>query len=149
MPDATERAVDSDYNTGADIVSFADAYPFLLIGEASLADLNTRLPEPAEMRRFRPNIVFTGGAPYEEDTVRGIRIGDLEFKAVKPCARCVLITRDPDTGLKGKEPLETLSGYRKKGVKILFGQNLVWDSGSQTNILPPALKVGDPLAWNI
>jgi uncharacterized protein YcbX len=67
MPNETHRATDPRYTTQGTIASFADAYPALLIGQASLDDLNNRLAEPLPMNRFRPNIVFEGGEPYSED----------------------------------------------------------------------------------
>lgn len=53
MPDDTLRGVEPKYAVApSDIVSFADAYPFLLISEGSLADLNGRLEEPVPMIVF-------------------------------------------------------------------------------------------------
>jgi uncharacterized protein YcbX len=77
------------------------------------------------MERFRPNIVFTGGAPYLEDEMSAFKISGTTFYGVKPCARCVITTIDPLTGEKGKEPLKTLSQYRRQDNKIFFGQNLL------------------------
>ena len=128
MPESTKRTVNPDYAVRKfqDTVSFADGYPFLLIGEASLADLNSRLDEPVPMNRFRPNFVVSGSEPFEEDTWKRIRIGSTEFHIVKPCARCVLTTVDQATGQKtGKEPLKTLSEYRNRNGNVLFGQNLI------------------------
>jgi len=106
--------VDPDYAPGAR-TAFTDGFPLLLIGEGSLADLNARLPSPVSMRRFRPNLVIAGSAPYAEDGWRRIRIGALTFQVVKPCSRCVVTTVDPDTGLaEGPEPLRTLATYRRR-----------------------------------
>jgi uncharacterized protein YcbX len=77
------------------------------------------------MERFRPNIVFTGGAPNEEDAWKTFTIGNVHFAGVKPCARCVMTTIDQQTGESGKEPLATLGSYRKTGNKVLFGQNVI------------------------
>ena len=127
MPETTHRAVDPAYarDPDRDAVSFADGYPYLIIGQASLDNLNQRLDQPLSMRRFRPNIVVQGSSPYEEDSWAQFRIGDLHFFGVKPCARCVLTTIDPETGEQGKEPLRTLTTYRKWKTKILFGQNVL------------------------
>lgn len=128
MPSTTKRAVNPFFAVRKfqDVVSFADGYPFMILGEASLADLNTRLAEPVPMNRFRPNFVVAGSEPFEEDTWKRIRIGSTEFHVVKPCARCVLTTVDQVTGIKnGKEPLKTLSSYRNREGKVLFGQNLI------------------------
>lgn len=125
MPDESLRLVDERYAKNKEIVSFADAYPYLLIGEASLADLNSRLPQPVPMNRFRPNLVINTTEPFVEDKWKSISIGESVFHLVKPCARCILTTIDQQTGVVGKEPLKTLSTYRNFNNKVLFGQNLV------------------------
>lgn len=131
MPDSTERQIDVKYAQKGEIVSFADGYPFLLIGQASLDDLNSKLPFPVNMNRFRPNLVFTGGEPFHEDQWSNFRIGNLRFKAVKPCSRCVITTIDQSSANKGEEPLKTLATYRKFGSKVLFGQNVIgYDTGT-------------------
>ncbi|MFD2573239.1 MOSC domain-containing protein [Spirosoma soli] len=135
MPEVTRRDVDAKYaqpdsQGRLPAVSFADGYPYLLIGQASLDELNQRLPAGSpsmEMGRFRPNIVVEGSSPYEEDTWSHFRVGGMDFYGVKPCARCVLTTIDPATGQKGKEPLQTLATYRRWNHKILFGQNVLPD----------------------
>lgn len=138
MPADTHRLVDENYANNKEIVSFADAYPFVIIGQSSLDDLNQRLDKPVPMNRFRPNLVFTGGAPYCEDTFDTFSVGDVTFTAVKPCERCVLITIDQALATKGKEPLTTLSTYRTRKNKIMFGQNLLHQG---TGII----KVGDKI----
>jgi uncharacterized protein YcbX len=125
MPDETQRITDQLYAPGNNITSFSDAYPFLIIGEASLDDLNNRLEQPLPMNRFRPNIVFTGGEPFAEDLMHTILIGNIKFYGVKLCARCPIPTIDQATATSGKEPLKTLARYRFKNNKVLFGQNLV------------------------
>jgi uncharacterized protein YcbX len=125
MPLAEKRYVDRDYAVNDEIVSFADGYPCLMIGESALNGLNEKLQEPVLMDRFRPNFVFTGGEAHLEDRFKSFYIGDVLFSAVKPCARCVLITINQQTGEKGQEPLRTLAGYRTINKKIMFGQNLL------------------------
>ena len=125
MPDDSRRMVDQQYAPGDNITSFADAYPFLVIGQASLDDLNGRLTEPLPMNRFRPNIVFKGGLPYEEDLMAHFAVGGLDFYGVKLCARCPIPTIDQNNGLRGKEPLKTLAKYRQRDNKVYFGQNLI------------------------
>src|SRR5690606_9540156 len=106
MPEDARRNVNSEYavRPGEDVVSFADGYPYLLIGEASLRDLNARIaasgdlpPRPAAtppnqegsvgkpltMTRFRPNLVVEGSGPFDEDTWKRIRIGETVFHVVK------------------------------------------------------------------
>ncbi len=144
MPDTTHRSVDPAYAPAEAIVSFADAYPFLIIGEAALAGLNARLLErhqpPVPMDRFRPNFVFSGGAEaHEEDGWADFQIGAIAFRGVKPCARCVVTTIDQATGQpSGKEPLRTLARYRAAGAKVLFGQNVI---GCGEGIV----RIGDPI----
>jgi uncharacterized protein YcbX len=125
FPEGNERPVDKRYAVGNDQVSLADAYPLLLIGQSSLDDLNQRLNSPVPMNRFRPSVVFTGGEPFEEDEWGKFTLGNLNFAGVKPCKRCILITIDQDTGVKGAEPLATLSKYRKKDNGVYFGQNVI------------------------
>lgn len=125
FPESNERPVDEKYRIENDQVSLADGYPFLIIGQGSLNDLNERLKAPVPMNRFRPNFVYAGGGPYEEDNWRTFRIGKNKFAGVKPCGRCVLTTVDQQTAERGTEPLTTLATYRKKNNKIYFGQNLL------------------------
>jgi hypothetical protein len=125
FPEANARPVDARYSIHEEHVSLADAYPLLLIGQSSLDDLNTRLAEPVPMNRFRPNLVFTGGDAYEEDGWKKFSIAGCGFAAVKPCARCVLITVDQETAKKGAEPLKTLARYRTRDNKVYFGQNIL------------------------
>lgn len=107
--------------------SFADGYPFLLIGEGSLTDLNSRLKEPVSMRNFRPNIVVSGADAFAEDGWKRIRIGTVEFEHMKPCDRCVFTTINPDTAQPADDmqPLRTLGTYRRTAGGVMFGQNLV------------------------
>ena len=127
MPDEEKRIVDPNkkYVTDEHIVSFADGYPFLIIGQSSLDELNRRMLKPLPMNRFRTNFVFTGGEPFEEDNWSNFLIGEIKFKAVKPCARCVITTTDQNTAERNQEPLKTLATFRRFGNKVLFGMNLV------------------------
>lgn len=125
FPEENARPVDPAFKVNDEHVSLADAYPFLIIGQSSLDDLNSRLYEQLPINRFRPNFVFTGGNPYEEDQWRNFTIGSTRFVGVKQCARCAIPTINQDTAEKGIEPTKTLATYRKWNNKILFGQNLV------------------------
>jgi uncharacterized protein len=140
FPEENRRDVDPRYKVADDQVSLADAYPVLIIGQSSLDDLNSRMVNPVPMNRFRPNIVFSGGDAFEEDSWNQIRVGKNRFAAVKQCARCVLPTVDQETGIMGKEPLATLNTYRKRESKVLFGMNLVpLDHGE--------IRVGDEITF--
>ncbi len=134
MPATTRRLVDQRYALPEHITSFTDAFPFLMIGQASLDELNGRLKEPVLMDRFRPNIVFTGGEAFQEDQMQQFTINKLNFYGVKPCARCPVVTVDQASGIAGKEPLKTLAGYRKKNNKVYFGQNLIHDGEGTISI---------------
>ncbi|MDO6694577.1 YcbX family protein [Aliiglaciecola sp. 3_MG-2023] len=109
-------------------VSFADGYPFLLISQQSLNDLNSRLATPVTMSQFRPNLVVDNSTAFEEDTWKKVRIGEIEFEVMKSCSRCIFTTVDPKSAKKyqAREPLTTLQKYRKdKKGDLLFGQNLI------------------------
>jgi uncharacterized protein YcbX len=135
MPDDSKRHIPEKYRiTSDDTVSFADGYPILVIGEASLAALQSMVEIPVSMSRFRPNLVFTGGAPHDEDSWRSFSIKGQPFHGVKPCARCVMITIDPQTGNTGPEPLKTLATYRRDGSKVLFGQNVIPPSSGTVSV---------------
>ena len=126
MPEDYVRQVNPQYATKEqDQIAFSDSYPFLLVTEASLADLNARMQETLPVNRFRPNIVLAGTLPYVEDTWRKICIGQVEFHIVKACERCLITTTDQATAVVGKEPLKTLATYRRAQKGVIFGQNLI------------------------
>jgi uncharacterized protein YcbX len=137
-PDDAPRLVDSSFAESGDQVGFADGFAFLLISEASLEDLNSRLEEPLPMNRFRPNFVVTGCSPYAEDGWSRLRIGGVPFRVAEPCPRCAITTVDQRTGDRGKEPLRTLATYRKSDGEVFFGRNLIHDALG-------AVRVGDPV----
>lgn len=136
FPDRARRPVDPERARPDDRVAFADGFPFLLVSEASLADLNGRLRDPVPVSRFRPNLVVGGTDPFAEDGWSAIRIGDVSFRVAKPCSRCTVTTVDASTARAGPEPLRTLASYRRVGNDVLFGQNLVHDG-------PGTLRAGD------
>lgn len=125
MPPGSARAVDPAYARASDRVAFADGFPLLLAAEASLDALNARLARPTPMERFRPNVVVAGSEPFEEDRWSAFRLGLVRCRAVKPCARCVIVDTDPWTGERTAEPLKTLSGFRTRDSKVYFAQNVV------------------------
>ena len=123
MHDDDTRVISSSTN-GA-IVSFADGYPVLLTGSASLQDLNDRLSTKIGIDRFRTNIHVGTQTAFEEEEWRRIKIGDVYFQVAKKCARCPVINIEQDSGRSTKETLKTLSSYRKKDNKVNFGINLI------------------------
>jgi uncharacterized protein len=139
-----ERPVRADFASPGDAVGFADAFPLLIVSEASLGDLNRRMAEsggaPLPMNRFRPNLVVSGCGPYAEDSLRRFRIGQVVFRAAKPCIRCIVTNTDQLTGERGVEPLRTLARYRREpadSTEVRFGYNLVNETKFGT------LRVGD------
>jgi uncharacterized protein YcbX len=171
MPESSERHVSERFDTGRDIVSFADGFPLLLIGEGSLEELNKRIAigesaeksdrAPLRMNRFRPNLVVRGSEPFAEDRWAKIRVGGAAFRVVKPCGRCSITTVDQDKGeFDGKEPLRTLATFRMaKDVhpeafesfghapnSVLFGENLIPENPGA------AIRVGDEITvteWRV
>lgn len=152
MPSGTRRQINEDFNRGDEVVSFADGYPYLLIGENSLEKLNEKLDKKIPMNRFRPNLVVKDSEAFVEDNWKKIKIGETTFRITKPCARCVITTIDQETGISDViEPLKTLANFRKaKDVfpdkfenlgleknSVLFGQNLVAENFGKT------IRVGD------
>lgn len=142
---AHRRTIDPRYARPGETVSFADGFPLLLTSASSLDALNALvargdLPDegPLPMDRFRPSVVVAGTAPWAEDDWARIAIGDVTFRVVKPCARCLVTTTDQRTAVRGKEPLRTLARHRRVGNDLLFGQNLVPE---RTGVI----HVGDPL----
>ncbi|QXG53472.1 YcbX family protein [Pantoea jilinensis] len=111
-------------------LSFADGFPFLLINNASLHDLQQHCPASVRAEQFRPNLVVSGAAAWDEDSWAEIQIGDVIFEVPKPCSRCVLTTVSTETGVKHPtgHPLATLQTFRTAqdgSGDIDFGLNLV------------------------
>ncbi len=103
-------------------VAFHDDAPLLVIGQASLDDLNARLATSIPMNRFRPNLVIGGGEAFAEDFWPRIVVGETVFRRIKQCERCVIPTVDQNIGeFRGPEPLKTLATYRRKGQNVAFG----------------------------
>ncbi len=128
MTDECLRPADPEVARPGDLVSFADCYPVLVIGRASLEELNARLGRPASMRRFRPNLVVEGARPFAEDHWWRLRIGEVEFEGAENCERCAFPTIDPDTAAKDprREPMRTLATFRRRPEGGVFlGQNLI------------------------
>lgn len=142
MPDHSQRPTAHGQLGQDQLVSFADAYPFLLISEASLADLNGRLTQPVPMDRFRPNLVVNGCDAFAEDDWKQIQIGEIVFDLPKRCDRCSVPGVDQSTGIQQKEPLLTLAKFRLEQGKIWFGQNLIHHSSGQLHLNSP-IKILD------
>lgn len=148
LDDPMRRRPNPQFSEAGDRVSFADGYPLLLASEASLASLNRWIAEgpraaegPLPMTRFRPNVVVSGAAPWTEDGWRRLRIGDVTFRAVKGCDRCVLTMIDPETLMTTKEPIATLARYRRWDGATWFAMNLIPDGVAAG----ATIRVGDPV----
>ena len=115
MDAGVHRPVLSKHARAGDEVSFADAFPLLLVTQAALDGLNARLARPVPVQRFRPNLVVDGAPAHAEDDWSRIRIGGHEFEVGPACVRCVFTTVDPERGERdpGGEPLRTLVAYRR------------------------------------
>lgn len=136
--DAQQRVSNRDW-TGETLAynQFSDGFPVLAISEASLTDLNCRLPTPLPMNRFRPNVVLTGLPAYGEDELYELRAEQWCLRVVKPCTRCKITTTDQTTGVsQGTEPLSTLMKYRRNSKLrgVTFGQNLIVIATGRLNI---------------
>ena len=142
LDDPTRRPVDPEYGRDGDVVSFADGYPLLLTSAGSLGELGDWLAaageRPVPMTRFRPSVVVTGAPPWAEDRWRRVRIGAVPFRVAKPCGRCLVTTTDQVTGERGRQPLKMLGRRRRFGQQLVFGQNLIPDTGD-------VIRVGDPV----
>lgn len=142
MADGYVRQVDTTYAPENTPVGFADAFPLLIVSQASLDELNrhmiARSKEAIPMSRFRPNLVVSGADAFAEDSWRTIQIGDITIDVVKPCARCATTTVDQATGKvpDTAEPLATLNTFRKQNGKVMFAQNAIHRA-------PGVLRVGD------
>jgi len=110
--------------------------------------------DAAEMeRRLRPNLVVSGVEPFWEDrlyadreTAVAFRVGDRTLLGSNPCQRCVVPTRDPETG-------ESTPGFRERFVEKRRETLPEWADEAwfdhhfrlMVNTVVPASTVGEPL----
>eukprot|EP00041_Stephanoeca_diplocostata_P006796 m.94505 g.94505 ORF g.94505 m.94505 type:complete len:344 (-) comp16543_c0_seq2:336-1367(-) len=132
----------TEHNVAA---AFNDGYPVLMLGDASIADLNTRTPEEIPEASFRPNLMVKGSDAWEEDTWRRVIVGHrenaVEFDLCKPCSRCSVPTVNQATGIRRNkyEPTRTLRSFRKYGEDVYVGENAV-------HLSLGTIAVGDPVS---
>ena len=138
-PEDARRPVDPHYAAEGARVAFPDGFPLLVITQASLDDLNRRLPAPVPMDRFRPNLVIGGADAFDEDHWSRLRIGDAQIDLVKPCSRCVVPSIDQATGERDGSINRVLAGFRRRDGQIYVGMNALAPAGAR-------LRVGDPVA---
>ena len=117
-------------------LGFADGYPLLVCSQASLEDLNRRLPRPVPIERFRPNIVLRGLPAWAEDRIDTLFMGQVTVRLVKPCTRCSIPSRDPRTGEASTDPLPALRKFRfdRELRGVTFGENAVIVRGTGCEI---------------
>ena len=124
-------------------LKFVDGYPILSLGTKSVEYLNSKLTDKIDESRFRPNIFIKTNVPHEEDKWSDFMIGsDCLFRNIKPCVRCQVIMIDQVTGAVGKEPLQTLSTYRKFDNDVCFGSYSIVLKGGE-------IKVGDEIKLGV
>lgn len=149
---AAERIASRNWTGDTTVpVRFADGFPLLVIGRASLDDLNGRLArkgvDALPMNRFRPNLVIDGLDAYEEDFLETLQIetagARVQLRIVKPCARCPIPTIDQARGAPDPrwphEPTDTMSTYRandRLDGALTFGQNAIPIDGSGALLAP-------------
>ncbi|MGZ3723794.1 MAG: MOSC domain-containing protein [Bdellovibrionales bacterium] len=137
MSSSAKRLFDAD--NAESTLRFTDTRPLLVIGRASLEQLEKKANVTLSMSRFRPNIVLNHIPPHAEDGYTSINIGGMEFKASKPCTRCKITTVHPLTGAVGEEPLKTLATYRQGEKGVTFGYYY-------TAVKPGVIKLGAPVS---
>lgn len=138
MPESSHRQVELEYANPGDRVSFADGFPFLICLLESLAPIETAVSRNLAMSRFRPNIVIAGDKAFAERKWQRLRIGEIEFDLVKPCARCAIPTIDPDTAERERDVFAALRSLCGEGRDVVFGQNALHRGQGK-------VKVGDPV----
>ncbi|KAM9394581.1 molybdenum cofactor sulfurase-like [Salvelinus alpinus] len=133
-------------------LSLVNEAQYLMINHASVDLLQRHITSREEssdhqpldihelISRFRANFVISGLEPFEEDDWSHLIIGNTHFQVAGRCGRCQMIGVDQNTGAKTKEPLLSLSAYRKG--KVTFGVYLVHQSLDGSNA---TLSVGAPV----
>ena len=132
-----QRVTSTKWTQGVQALNqFSDGFPVLVASAESLEELNTRLAQqgvPAvDMRRFRANVVLSGGYAHDEDRVGVMTIitddGTVQLNPVKPCPRCPIPNIDPDTSASTPSVNNTLQAYRQDARvngAITFGMNTI------------------------
>jgi uncharacterized protein YcbX len=144
MPETAQRQIDLDFANEKQYVSFADAFPLLIISQESLNALNEKLPKPVSIKRFRPNIVVSGCQAFAEDNWREFTINQSQFKAAKRCSRCIMPSINQETGKKDQlKMLAKLKDFRTFQHKIKFGMNVLLNDNK--NITEQSISCGDEI----
>lgn len=139
IPEDEKRQVDLEYAKKGELTGFSDGFPLLIISQASLDDLNSKLTMPVSMTRFRPNIVVSGVDAFAEDSWVNIEIAGINLRIVKPCSRCAIPSVDPLTAERSPEVIKVLRQYRMRESKVFFGQNVIADSLGMLEVGMPVI----------
>lgn len=135
-----------------------------ITSEDSLLTVRNWFPEltlESVRRRFRANLELVNAEPFGEDRLFGapdelkpFRMGTVQFFGHNPCQRCVVPTREPDTG-------QGLSDFQKKFMQLRRETLPAWSNAQRFNhyyrfaintSIPPSesgkeLRVGDALTF--
>jgi uncharacterized protein YcbX len=122
-----------------------------LISDGSLRALGRRAGvERVDGRRFRMTIELEGCEEHEEDDWIGsdIDVGEARISVAGPVGRCVVTTRNPDSGVSDLDTLGLLAAYRTLREGKSFGCGVCGDV-----VVEGTVRVGDSLlprsqAWN-
>jgi uncharacterized protein YcbX len=93
-------------------------------------------------RRFRMTIELEGGDEHEEDEWIGgeLEVGDARIRVTGPVGRCVVTTRNPDTGVSDLDTLGALADYRTLREGKSFGCGVCGDVLEEGTV-----RVGDTI----
>jgi uncharacterized protein len=113
-----------------------------LVSRGSLDRLQEEIGagEPVDGRRFRMMFEIDGVAAHEEDTWIGgeVQVGGATIAVIGDVGRCVLTSRDPDTGEVDLPTLSALAGYRREGIDEPLPFGVV-----ARVVVPGRVRVGD------
>jgi uncharacterized protein len=102
--------------------TYYDAFPVLLVTDASLAALQALAPDSViDVRRFRPNLlVETGQTGFVEDewVGRRLRVGDAVLEIPTACPRCVMITRESAEFPQDRSIMRTLVKHHRQELGV-------------------------------
>lgn len=121
MPIQPERKETAPLTGETTLSSFADSFPILILGSASLDALNEQLEVSIDERYFRPNLFFQTERAFEEDEWQAIQIGNVILRKAKACGRCRMINVDPDTGIYRNDVMRELAKIRTVKNKVILG----------------------------
>ena len=141
-----------------------EAFGPTITSDASLREIQKWFPEltlESVRRRFRTNLELEGGEPFCEDRFFGapgelkpFQIGAVNFFGHNPCQRCVVPTRDPDSG-------KAVTDFQKRFMELRKKYLPGWANAQRFNhfyrftvntSIPPEeagklLQMGDPVEF--